>query len=92
MKQRDEVIGRGRRLPEVRVIAKRRSDELPKRAGLRYLLTHGSADSVCPVEVSRSLARLLDEAHMPVRYVEFDGPHTVSLEAANALVAFVTDP
>jgi predicted esterase len=67
-------------------------DELPKRAGLRFLLTHGSTDSVCPVDVSRSLARLLDEAHRPVRYLEFDGPHTISLEAANALVAFVTDP
>ncbi len=67
-------------------------DELPKRAGLRFLLTHGSVDSVCPVDVSRSLARLLDDAHQPVRYVEFDGPHTISLEAANALVAFVTDP
>jgi hypothetical protein len=27
-----------------------------------------------------------------VRYVEFDGPHTISLEAANALVAFVAEP
>jgi len=67
-------------------------DELPKRQGLRFLLAHGSTDSVCPVEVSRSLARLLGDAHRPVRYVEFVGPHAVSLEAANALVAFVTEP
>jgi hypothetical protein len=31
------------------------------------------------VEESRSLARVLDEAHRPAQYVEFDGPHTIPM-------------
>jgi predicted esterase len=66
--------------------------ELPKRGDLRVLLAHGAADEVCPVEESRSLARVLDEAHKPARYVEFDGPHTIPLEVVGALVTFATAP
>jgi phospholipase/carboxylesterase len=65
--------------------------ELPKRGDLRVLLAHGTADTVCPVEESRSLARILDEAHKPARYVEFDGPHTVPLEVVRALATFATE-
>ena len=64
--------------------------ELPRREGLRVLLAHGSADTVCPVEESRSLARVLERAHRPARYVEFAGPHEVPPEVVRALVAFVT--
>jgi predicted esterase len=64
--------------------------ELPKREGLRVLLAHGSGDTVCPVEESRSLARVLDAAHRPARYIEFDGPHEVPPEVVRALVSFAT--
>jgi predicted esterase len=66
--------------------------ELPKRDDLRFLLAHGAADAVCPVEESRSLARMLDDAHKPARYVEFDGPHTIPMEVVRALVTFATAP
>jgi phospholipase/carboxylesterase len=66
--------------------------ELPKRSDLRVLLAHGAADATCPVEESRSLARMLDEAHKPARYVEFDGPHTIPLEVVRALATFATAP
>jgi len=65
---------------------------LPKRDGLRILLAHGSADAVCPAEESRSLARILEQAHRPVRYVEFPGPHAVPLDVVRALATFVTSP
>jgi hypothetical protein len=42
--------------------------ELPMRDDLRVLLARGTADGVCPVEESRSLARILDQAHKPARY------------------------
>jgi predicted esterase len=64
--------------------------ELPQRHGLRVLLAHGSADAVCPVEESRSLARVLEAAGKPARYVEFDGPHEVPPQVVQALVAFAT--
>jgi predicted esterase len=67
-------------------------DELPKRGDLRVLLAHGKTDAVCPVEQSRSLARMLDEAHAPARYVEFEGGHTIPMEVVRALVAFATPP
>jgi predicted esterase len=67
-------------------------DELPKRPDLRVLLAHGTADEVCPVEQSRSLARALDEAHRPAQYVEFDGPHMIPLEVVRALARFTTTP
>ena len=63
--------------------------EITKR-DLRVLLAHGAADTVCPVEESRSLARALDQAHEPVQYIEFDGPHTVSMDAVRALARLAT--
>ncbi len=66
--------------------------ELPKRSDLRVLLAHGATDPVCPVEESRSLARALEAAHEPARYVEFDGPHTIPLEVVKALSTFATGP
>jgi len=66
--------------------------ELPGRGGLRVLLAHGAADAVCPVDESRSLARVLEQAHRPARYVEFDGPHTIPMEVVSAVAAFATAP
>ena len=66
--------------------------ELPKRDDLRVLLAHGAEDPVCPVEESRSLARMLDEAHKPAQYVEFDGGHTIPGVVVRALAKFATAP
>jgi phospholipase/carboxylesterase len=63
--------------------------ELPKR-DLRVLLAHGTKDTVCPIEESRSLARALEAAHKPARYIEFDGAHTVPPEVVRALVELTT--
>jgi predicted esterase len=63
--------------------------EVTKR-DLRVLLAHGAADTVCPVEESRSLARALQQAHESVRYIEFDGPHTISMDAVRALARLAT--
>jgi len=65
--------------------------QLPKRTGLRVLLAHGTRDSVCPVDESRSLASALKGAQLPVQYLEFDGEHVIPAEAVRALVALVTD-
>jgi phospholipase/carboxylesterase len=64
--------------------------DLPKREGIRILLAHGNSDTTCPVEESRSLARVLEAAHRPARYIEFEGGHTVPPEVVKAFVDFVT--
>jgi predicted esterase len=65
--------------------------ELPKH-DLRILIAHGTRDSACPVEESRSLARVLESQHKPAQYIEFDGAHTVPPEAVRALAALATAP
>jgi predicted esterase len=80
------------RIEAVASVSPRRSffrGELPKREGLRILLAHGSRDQVCPVEASRSLARELEAAHKPARYIEFDGGHAIPPEVVRALVDLV---
>jgi phospholipase/carboxylesterase len=67
-------------------------DKLPARDGLRILLAHGSADKTCPVNESRTLARVLEQAHKPVRYIEFSGGHTVPPVVIDALAAFAIAP
>lgn len=65
---------------------------LPHRAGLRALLSHGREDTVCPVEESRSLARVLEAAGRPVEYLETDAGHTLPDVALRALVSLATSP
>lgn len=65
---------------------------LPKRDNLRILLAHGTRDARCPVEESRSLARVLEDARKPAQYIEFDGAHVVSPEIVRKLAAFATTP
>lgn len=64
---------------------------LPKR-DLRILLAHGAHDEQCPVEESRTLARVLESADKPARYIEFNGGHIVPAEVVRALAAFATVP
>ncbi|CAN5475126.1 hypothetical protein BH09MYX1_BH09MYX1_26260 [soil metagenome] len=51
---------------------------------------HGRSDPTCPVNESRSLATVLEQANVPVRYIEFDGAHVIPPEAIDALVALAT--
>jgi phospholipase/carboxylesterase len=62
--------------------------QLPGR-NLRFLLAHGTRDTSCPVEESRSLAKVLETMNRPVRYIEFDGKHEMPREVIEALVKFV---
>jgi phospholipase/carboxylesterase len=66
--------------------------ELPKRTHLHVLLAHGTRDATCPIEESRSLAPVLEAAHVPVQYVEFDGGHAIPPEVVGALVTLATPP
>lgn len=66
--------------------------ELPKHDDLRILLAHGTHDARCPVEESRSLAGVLEAAHKPAQYIEFNGEHTIPPEVVRALAAFATAP
>ena len=63
--------------------------ELPSR-DLRFFLAHGTRDEKCPVEESRSLAKVLASKHKPVRYIEFDGTHEMPREVIEALATFAT--
>ena len=63
--------------------------QLPSRS-LRFLLAHGTRDARCPVEESRSLAKILASMNKPVRYIEFDGEHEMPREVIEALVTLVT--
>ena len=66
--------------------------DLPKRDDLRILLAHGNEDAHCPVEESRSLARVLEAAHKPAQTIEFDGGHVIPPEVVKRLAAFATAP
>jgi predicted esterase len=65
---------------------------LPKRDDLRILLAHGAHDTTCPVEESRSLARVLEAGHKPAQYIEFDDGHVVPSVVVRALAAFAMQP
>jgi predicted esterase len=65
---------------------------LPQRNGMRTLLVHGRADTVCPVEESRSLWRVLESAAQPVQYLELEGGHVMPDVAVRRLVSFATEP
>jgi phospholipase/carboxylesterase len=62
--------------------------ELAKRHDLRVLVAHGNEDPVCDVNESRSLAKVLEDAGVPVEYVEFDGGHVMPPKVIDAVVTF----
>jgi len=57
----------------------------------RVFISHGSGDTVLPIDrCSRRLVPRLEAAGYPVRYLEFDGPHTVpALIARDAMDWFL---
>ncbi len=52
----------------------------PRRVGLKVLQTHGRQDPLLPFISSEWLRDLLVESGLDVRYLPFDGPHTIGAE------------
>ncbi len=65
---------------------------LPRRKGLRCLLSHGRADPMLPYEVAESLRDKMIEAGLAVDWVSFQGGHEIPpevLSRASKLIAQV---
>jgi nucleoid-associated protein YgaU len=61
----------------------------PTQGRPRLFISHGAADTVLPIEqCSRRIVPRLRQANYDVTYQEFDGPHTVPPEIAQAAVAW----
>jgi phospholipase/carboxylesterase len=59
----------------------------------RVWVSHGTADTVLPVErCGRRVVRLLTDAGYPVHYEEFDGPHVVPPHLVEAAFAWWLTP
>ncbi len=59
----------------------------------RIFVSHGTADAVLPIDrCSRRLVPLLRQAEYEVTYQEFEGPHTVPPEVAQAGVSWFLSP
>ncbi|MEZ4265603.1 MAG: phospholipase [Myxococcota bacterium] len=52
----------------------------PRRVGLKVLQTHGRQDPILPFVSSEWVRDLLVESGLDVRYLPFDGPHTIGVE------------
>lgn len=48
---------------------------------LQIIQSHGRYDTILPIQTGRWLNSLLNEYNQEVRYHEFDGPHTIPMEA-----------
>lgn len=54
-----------------------------KRGKPRIFIAHGTRDQILPIDItSREIVAALKEKNYPVRFDEFDGPHTVTLDEA----------
>src|SRR5919202_6240688 len=61
----------------------------PPRGRPRVFVSHGTADAVLPIDrCSRRIVPRLRQASYDVTYQEFEGPHTVPPEIAQAAVAW----
>jgi dienelactone hydrolase len=61
----------------------------PPQGHPRLFVSHGTADMVLPIDqCSRRIVPRLERADYDVTYQEFDGPHTVPPEIAQAAVAW----
>ena len=54
-----------------------------------FFIAHGALDDIIPVEVSRLLAQQLEAAGYACEFVEWDGPHAVSLSQVRASFQFM---
>jgi phospholipase/carboxylesterase len=59
------------------------------RGPLPVLQTHGRFDPLLPIEGARELRDLLTQAGLPVEFVEFNGPHTISMEGIDRCAALI---
>jgi phospholipase/carboxylesterase len=64
---------------------------MPKRAGLRAVLTHGTHDPLLPFALSEKLARDLTEAGLRTRFVPFRGQHQIPPVALAAFEQLVRE-
>jgi phospholipase/carboxylesterase len=53
----------------------------PGRAGLPVVQSHGRQDPVLPYSGAEALRDMLTESGLPVEFLPFNGPHTISQEA-----------
>ncbi|MCB9729183.1 MAG: phospholipase [Deltaproteobacteria bacterium] len=63
----------------------------PRRRGLRVLQTHGRQDPLLPFVSASWVRELLAEAGLEVRYLPFDGPHTIGAEGVHGLADLLGD-
>jgi predicted esterase len=62
---------------------------LRQRAPLRAFVSHGTADPVLDFATSQQLAEALEHSHHPVRFVQFEGGHTIAPVVRQELGAFL---
>ena len=62
---------------------------MPDRVGLRVLQSHGSDDTLMPLELSERLRDLFVAAGLPVEWVPFRGGHSVPRTVLTRLEAFL---
>ncbi len=60
-----------------------------ERGPLPVLQTHGRFDPLLPIQGAQALRDLLTEAGLPVEFIAFDGPHTISLEGIKRCAALM---
>jgi phospholipase/carboxylesterase len=59
------------------------------RGPIPVLQTHGKYDPLLPIAGAVALRDLLVEAGLPVEFVAFNGPHTISIEGINRCAALM---
>lgn len=60
-----------------------------KRGKPRIFIAHGTRDQILPIDLtSREIVAALKEKNYPVRFDEFDGPHTVTMDEAQKGIAW----
>lgn len=62
---------------------------LRRRAPLRAFVSHGTADPVLDFATSQQLAEALEQSHHSVRFVQFDGGHTIAPVVRQELGTFL---
>jgi phospholipase/carboxylesterase len=72
------------------LLAESKWRELAKKRGvLPVLQTHGSFDQVLPIAGAEQLRDLLIESGLPVEFITFAGPHTISMEGIRRCAALM---
>jgi phospholipase/carboxylesterase len=64
---------------------------LAERAGLPVLIAHGRQDPVLDIARGREAAELLRAGGLAVRYLEFDGEHTIDLAQLGTFAAWLRE-